>query len=452
MQQFLNRFFKIPEQKSTVRTEVAAGITTFAAMCYIIFLQPAILSGQLTGAATGMPLGALITTTCLCSALGCLLMGIWANYPVGLAPGMGANFLFVLTLLPATAAILGLPAGDDRIWQTALGVVFLSGVVFWIITVANLRQLIMSAISANLKLGIAAGIGLFITLIGLSNAGLVEIHGGHFALTEKFASPNVTVFGIGLLVATTLAHRKVPGAILWGIAAAAVVALGFGQIKFGGVTAVPENPMPILGKLDVPAVFRHLIKLLPLIFLFTVIAVFDTIGTLLGIATRAGMIDEKGEIPRLKQAFYSDSAATMTGAVFGHSTVTSYVESSTGVESGGRTGLVAVVVGICFLLSLFFQPVIAMIASYPPITAPALVLVGVMMMSCVKEIDWEDLSEALPSFLVIVGIVFFYSIADGIVLALVFYPLLKILCRKGKELSLVTYVIAVLLLIYLIWR
>ncbi|MGE4565428.1 MAG: NCS2 family permease, partial [Victivallaceae bacterium] len=411
-----------------------------------------VLSGQITGTATGMPLGPLITTTCLCSALGCLLMGIWANYPVGLAPGMGANFLFVLTLLPAVAGILGLPAGDSRIWQTALGVVFVSGVFFWLITLANLRQILMSAISTNLKLGIAAGIGLFITLIGLGNAEIVEIRSGHFALTSHFAAPNVIVFGIGLLVAATLAHRKVSGAILWGIAAATVAALCFGKVKFGAVAALPENPMPILGKLDLGDVFANFLRLLPLILIFTMMDIFDTIGTLIGVATRAGMIDAKGNIPGLKQAFYSDAVATMSGALFGHSTVTSYIESSTGVESGGRTGLVAVVVGIGFLFALFFQPVISMIAAYPPITAPALVLVGVMMVSCVKEIDWEDLSEALPSFLVIVGIVFFYSIADGIVLALVFYPLLKLLCRKGKELGLVTYIIAALLLIYLIWR
>ncbi len=447
----LNRLFAFDERKTNPRTEIFAGITTFAAMAYIIFVQPGILSGQTLNTSTGMEFGALVTTTCLASAFGCILMGLLANFPVGLAPGMGENFYFVLTVLPACALALNMKAGAPEVWQLGLGIVFVSGILFAVISFLNIRKFIMDAISPSMKYSIAAGIGLFITLIGFRNGGIIVTENGLYGLTTSLKSPNVIIFCIGLITISVLHIRKVRGAILIGIVVAAIAALLFGQIKFDhGILGLPASPMPVMGKLDITGVFKAFGQLFPLIIIFTFIDVFDTLGCVVGIASCAGLM-KNNELPNSARIFASDATATVAGSVMGHTTVTTYIESAAGVEAGGKTGLTAVVIGICFLLALFFTPFICAVAGCMPVTAPALVVVGTMMMQNVSKIKWEDFSEAIPSFLIISGIPFCYSIADGMGLGFISYPIIKILSGKGKEIGWLNYVLAAILIAFVIF-
>lgn len=444
------RFFQVKERGSRCGTEVFAGITTFAAMAYIIFVQPAIMSGQMFNMNTGMSFDALVTTTCIASAIGCLLMGILANFPVGLAPGMGENFYFVLSVLPVCAALPGMRAGSDAVWQLGLGLVCVSGVVFAVISFLNVRKLIMDAISPSLKNAIAAGIGLFIALIGLQNGQVIVTQSGHYVLNGHFTTAASLVFMVGLVTISVLHILRIRGAILIGIVSSSLLAALLGEISFVQPFGVPAAPRPLLFHMDIAGVMHYFWQLLPLIVIFTFMDVFDTLGTVIGVGTCAGLMKD-GELPNSAKIFAADATATVTGSCLGHSTVTSFIESVTGVEAGGRTGLTAVVAGLCFMLAMFLTPFIKVIAGYMPITAPALVVVGAMMLKNIKDIDWDDFSEAIPAFLIISGIPFCYSIADGMILGFITYPLIKVLAGRGKSIGWLTYLLAVLLLAYLIF-
>ncbi len=442
-------FFKVRERGSGLPTELLAGLTTFATMAYIILVQPSIMSGRMFGMDTGMDFGALITTTCLAAAFGSILMGLLANYPIALAPGMGENFFFVLTAIPLCASALKLKVGDAAVWQLALGVVFVSGAVFAILSCCNIRKLLLNAISPSMKAAIGAGIGVFIAYVGLRSCGLVEIVNNNPSLKVELGMTRQTVFLIGLAVTGGLVLLRVKGAILLGIAAGALVASCFGLIKFDGVFSSPPSPMPVFGQLDLFGVFRNFLELLPLLVIFLYMDVFDTLGTLVGVGARAGLLKEDGRLENATQAFAADSIATVAGSVAGHSTVTSYIESAAGVEQGGRTGLAAIVAGLCFLLALFISPLVQAVASCPAISSPALVVVGAMMMMSVVKVKWEDPSESIPSFLVITGIPFCYSIGDGMILGFVLYPLIKLLGGKAKEAGWLSFVLAAVLVLYL---
>ena len=447
----LDRLFKITERKSCVNTEIIAGLTTFAAMAYIIFLQPAILSGSLGQVKTGMPEDALFTATCLVAAFSSLIMGFLANYPAALAPGMGENFFFVTVVTASLVRITGLPPGSPELWQAGLAIVFVSGIIFIILSFLNIRQFLVKAVSTSMRNAILVGIGLLIAELGLINGGIVKVAFGYFDLSKDIVSPGSLVFMVGLVVAAVLVFRKVKGALLIGIGCGLIVALLTEKAKFVGIYSTPPSALPIFCKFNFSLLWTHFFKVLPLIVIFVYMDVFDTLGCLLGLTEQAEMNDKDGNPPNLKRAFASDAISTMGGSMFGNSTVTVYLESSAGIKSGGKTGITAIVTGICFLLALFFSPIIKTAAGFKPITAPALVLIGVMMMTGIKKIDWDDMSEALPAFLIIVGIPFTSSIADGMMLGFIVYPFIKLFCGKGREIGFLSYFLSILMLLYLIF-
>ena len=448
----LARYFDLEGNGTTVRTEVLAGCTTFLTMSYIIFVQPAVLSGKMFGFDTGMDFGAVTVATCLGAAFASALMGLYARYPIALAPGMGQNFFFVLTAVPAAAA-----AGYENAWQTALGVVFVSGLLFLALSLFRIRETLLKAISPGMKHAIAAGIGLFIAFIGLQNAGLIlKSPATGVTLNPRLFSADLIVFFVGLLTAGGLHARKRPAAILCGILAACVVATGFKLWRPDSVeryefartlVAAPPSIAPTLLQLDLGNALSW--SMLPFILVFLFMVLFDTVGTLVGVAGQAGMLQDN-RLARARQAFTSDALGTTLGACLGTSTVTAYIESATGVEQGGRTGLTSVVVASLFLLALFFSPLIAMIGGYPPLTAPALVMVGVMMFANTRSIDWTDFTEALPAFAVIVGIPLCYSIGDGLALGFLCYPVVKLLTGRGREAHWFLYLLAVLIVLYFV--
>lgn len=459
----LEKFFRLSENQTTVRTEIIAGITTFLTMAYIIVVQPAVLSGAMFGMQTGMDFGAVMTATCLSAALATVLMAFLARYPIAQAPGMGQNFFFVFTVIPAATA-----AGFANGWQVALGTVFISGVLFLLLSLIGLREMIFNAISPSMKSAIAGGIGLFIAFIGLQNAGvIVKDPGSAVKLNPHFSSPDLIVFFVSLLAIAVLQARKVRGAILWGIVLATVLAIA---LKFAlanststlvtgsmlakqftlakSVVAAPPSLAPTFLQMDLVHALSP--KMLPFVFVFLFMLTFDAIGTLIGVSEQAGFIRDN-KLPRAKQAMVSDAVGTVAGAAMGTSTVTSFIESAAGVEQGGRTGLTGIVVAILFLLALFFSPIIAMVGSYPPITAPALVIVGALMLQNVARIKWSDATESIPAFLVLIGIPLAYSIADGLALGFISYPLIKFLSGRGRDVSWLGYILAAVLLVYFIF-
>jgi AGZA family xanthine/uracil permease-like MFS transporter len=450
----LERIFRLSENQTTVRTELLAGVTTFLTMAYIIVVQPAVLSGVMFSQPTGMDFGAIMTATCLSAALATAIMALYARYPIAQAPGMGENFFFVFSAIPAATA-----AGFTNGWQVALGAVFISGVCFLILSLVGLREMIFNAISPSFKNGIAAGIGLFIAFIGLQNAGLiVKDPGTAVKLNAHFTSPDLIVFFTGLLVTAVLFARKVRGAILWGIASAtaltAVLKLVLPQMlmqrfEFAkSLMSAPPSLAPTFLKMDLIHALSP--AMLPFVFVFLFMLTFDAIGTLIGVCEQAGFMRDN-KLPRAKQAMVSDAVGTVAGAGLGTSTVTSFIESAAGVEQGGRTGLTGLVVAALFLLALFFSPLIAMVGSYPPITAPALVMVGAMMIRNVTKIDWNDATESVPAFLTMIGIPLSYSIADGLALGFISYPVIKLLSGRGREVGWLTYLLAVVLVLYFIF-
>lgn len=472
-----DRVFALSQNNTNLRTELLAGLTTFLTMAYIIFVQPAVLSGAIFDPpiATGMDFGAVTVATCLSAALASVIMGLYGRYPIAQAPGMGENFFFVSVLTPAAAMLaIGaqtgeIPAGSTSPWQIALGVVFISGVLFLILSFLGAREMLLDAISPSMRNGIAIGIGLFIALIGLRNAALILTGPGGLRLNTNFASPDLAVFFFGLLVTAGLHARNVRGSIVWGILAATVLAIALqlilpslppaisssttvtdsGLMKRFAIATAVVSPPPSVAPTFLQMDLRNALSwaMAPFILIFLFMDLFDTLGTLIGVSEQAGFIRD-GKLPRARQALTSDAVGTVVGAALGTSTVTSFIESAAGVEQGGRTGLTAVVVAVLFLLALFFSPIIAMVGSYPPITAPALVIVGSMMIRNVLKIDWSNYAESMPAFLVMIGIPLSYSIADGLALGFIFYPVVKLLAGQGRDVKWLMYVVAAILLAY----
>lgn len=436
------KLFRLSENNTSIRTELLAGLTTFLTMAYIIFLQPAILSTDFTGKPTGLDFGAVLLATCVVSAAATIMMGIYARYPIALAPGMGENFIFVAVI----STLTGL--GFTNAWQTALGIVFISGLIFLLLSVLRVREAIINAISQSLRNGIAVGIGLFIAFIGLQKGGIVVGNSATCVSLNNLRSPDVIVFALGLMVAGGLQARNVRGAVLWGILASALTAFCLGQLKFKGIIGLPEINQSSFMKMDIAGAMNMVC--VPFILLFVFMDMFDTVGTLVGVAEQAGFM-ENGKIPRASRVLIVDAAGTVAGACMGTSTITSYIESATGIAYGGRTGLTSIMVGLLFLAALFFSPLIGMISSYPPVTAPALVIVGAMMMKNVEKINWNDFSESIPSFLVAIGIPLTFSIADGLAMGFISYPVIKLISGKGKEISWLMYLVGIILLMYLLF-
>lgn len=438
----LDRFFRLSARGTDLRTESMAGLTTFLTMAYIIFVQPAVLSKDLAGHPTGLDLGAVLLATCVGSALASILMGLLADYPIALAPGMGENFFFVTVVM--ALAKLGIPDA----WQTALGMVFLSGVAFILLTLLKVREAVIDAISPGMRNGIAVGIGLFIASLGLQQAGIVVGKPGTLVgLNGSLWSADVAVFGIGLVLAAALLARRVRGALLWGILAATLLALALGRVSYGGLVGLPTLSTHALFAMDVRRALDP--ALLPFVIVFLFMGLFDTVGTLVGVAEQAGLM-EGNRLPRANRALLVDATGITAGACLGTSTLTCFIESAAGVAAGGRTGLTAVVTGVLFLAALFVGPLVRMVAGYPPITAPALVIVGAMMMQNARRIAWDDPSEALPVFLTVAGIPLTSSIADGLTLGFVSAPVVKVLAGRWRDVHWLSYLIAALLVAYLL--
>ena len=428
---------------STTKTEVIAGVTTFLTMAYIIFVQPAVLSTDFTGKPTGLDFGAVLLATCVVSGAASILMGLWAKYPIALAPGMGENFFFVSVIMALAAA------GVPEPWRAALGIVFISGVIFLILSVLGVREAVLDSISPSMRHAIAAGIGLFVAFIGLRNGGIIVAHPGTLVtMNPHLVSADVAVFAVGLLTAAALHIRGVRGAILIGILAAAAVAASLGKIHYAGVFGLPHINTPAAFRFDVHAAFNP--RWLPFVAVFLFMNVFDTIGSVIGVAQQAGLMRD-GRLPRAERVLVVDAAGTVLGAALGTSTIVTYIESAAGVSAGGRTGLTAVVAGALFFFALLFSPLIGMIGNYLPITAPALIIVGAMMMTNAAHIAWDDLSESVPAFLTLVGIPLAYSIGDGLALGFMSYPVLKVLTGKGRQVGVISYVIAALLVVYFVF-
>jgi AGZA family xanthine/uracil permease-like MFS transporter len=430
-----------PEGRTvSVRTEGLAGLTTFLTMSYILFVQPAVLSKDFAGAPTGMDPGAVLLATAVSAALATALMGLWARYPIALAPGMGENFFFVTTVMALGAA------GFADAWRTALAIVFLSGVAFVLLSAMKVREAIVDGISPSMCAGISAGIGLFMTFIGLKGAGLIIGAPGTLVTLNAHVDPvALAVFAAGLAVAATLQSRGHHGAVLAGILVAAAVALAFGRTTFSGLVGLPEVKRSAILQMDFAGAFTW--KALPFLAVFLFMDMFDTVGTLVGVTGAAGW-KQAGKLPRVSRALLSDAVGTVVGAAMGTSTVTSYIESATGIQAGGRTGLTALVVAALFLLSLVFSPLIAMVAGYPPITAPALVIVGALMMKNAARVEWDDFTEAVPAFLVMAGIPLCFSIADGLAFGFLAHPVLKFLSGRSREIRWPMAVVAVVMGLY----
>jgi len=426
----LDKYFKITENKSTLRTEIIAGITTFMTMVYILAVNPSILS------ATGMDKDAVFTATALSAVVATLVMALVAKLPFALAPGMGLNAFFAFTVV----------LGMGYSWEFALTAVFLEGIVFLILTAFNVRELIVDSIPLNLKHAVSVGIGLFIAFIGLKGTGLIVDNPATLVSLGDMKNPAVLVGLVGVLIIGILLVKKIKGAILIGILASTIIGL------FVGVTIVPENftfvslpPSiePVFFKFDFSQVFTF--DMLIVLFTFLFVDMFDTVGTLVGVSSKAGMLDKDGKVPRVKQALFADSIGTFVGAILGTSTVTTYVESAAGVAEGGKTGMTALTVAAMFALSLFFAPIFMIIPAAA--TAPALVIVGLFMISPIININLDDYTEAIPAFFTIIMMPLTYSIAEGIAFGMLSYVFLKLLTGKYKEVKPMMYIIAILFLI-----
>jgi adenine/guanine/hypoxanthine permease len=420
----LERLFKLSENNTTIRTELAAGLTTFLTMAYIIFVNPQILSEA------GVPFSGALFATCLSAAVGSLMMGLLANYPFALAPGMGLNAYFTYTVVKTM--------GYD--WRVALGAVFISGVAFLILTLARVRAMIVDAIPMTMKTSVAAGIGLFIAFIGLKNAGVIAASPATFVtLGHVTSKPTLLALG-GLIVTAALIARGYKTAIIIGVFLVTAVAILLNLSKLPtGALQTPDLSSTFM-KLDVVGALR--LGAFDVIFIFLFVDLFDTIGSLMGLGRQSGYLTPDGKMPRVNRALFADAIATIAGSIFGSSTVVTYIESATGVSEGGRTGLTAVTVAALFVLAMFFAPVAGAI---PPIaTAPALIIVGALMIGAVTSIKWEDMTEAIPAFLTMLAMPLTFSIANGLALGFILYPLLKVLTGRWREASPLVYALAVL--------
>ena len=433
----LEKLFKLSEHNTSVRTELLAGVTTFLTMAYIIFVNPGILSQ------TGMDHGAVFVATCLAAAFGCFIMGLYANYPVAQAPGMGLNAFFTF----------GVVMGMGYTWQVALGAVFLSGVAFLFLSMFKVREWIVNSIPNSLRIGIGAGIGLFLGLIALKNAGIVVSNPATIVgLGDVTALPSaLAVLGFFLIIA--MSHRQIKGAVLYAILIITALGLALGDVKFGGVFSMPPSLAPTFMQLDLTSGFTtpagaFNVAMLSVVFAFLFVILFDTSGTLIAVADKAGMLDKQGRLPRLGKALMSDAVSTVAGSLLGTSSTTSYIESASGVAVGGRTGLTAVTVGALFLLALFLSPLAGMVPAYA--TAGALFYVAILMMSSLAKVDWDDLTEAAPVAVVTLMMPLSFSIAHGIELGFVSYAAIKLLSGRHKDVSVSVWVLSVLFLAHIV--
>ena len=429
-QGLLERLFKLSEHGTTVRTEIMAGVTTFLTMCYIIIVNPGILS------MTGMDFGAVFVATCISAAIGCFIMGAFANYPIALAPGMGLNAYFTFAVVKG----MGVP------WQVALAAVFMSGLLFFVFSFLKIREMLVNALPMSLKMAIAAGIGLFLALIALKNAGLVIASDATlvrmadvYVLENGVKSPNwpVLLALLGFFLIVVLDYFRVRGAIIISILLVTALAAGMGLTEFTGVVSAIPSVAPTFMQMDFNQLFNG--SMIAVIFVFFLVDLFDSTGTLVGVSHRAGLLVD-GKLPRLKRALFADSTAIVAGAALGTSSVTPYVESASGVSAGGRTGLTAVTVGVLMLACLWFSPLAKAVPAFA--TAPALLYIGIHMLRSTLEIDWEDMTEAAPAFLTIAFMPFTYSIADGIAMGFISYALIKLLCGRAKEVPVMVWIVA----------
>ena len=434
---FLERFFKLREKNTTVKTEVIAGITTFIALAYIMFVNPNIL------AEAGVPKEAAVASTIWIAALSTMVMGVFANYPVALAPGMGLNAFFAYYV----CGVLPLH------WTVALGAVFFSGVLFLILTISHVRQAIINAVPQNLRVAIGVGIGLFIAFVGLKGTGLIVSDPATFITLGHVTQPTTALSLFGLLFTGALMARNVQGAILLGIVVTTLLSmiLGYAPIPHG-ISDVVSTSLPHMGetfgKLDIVGAWNY--GIFSIIFTFTVVELFDNMGTLIGLTSKAKMVKPNGEIENLDRALTTDAVGTICSAIFGTSTVTSYIESAAGIAAGGKTGLTAVTVAILFLISLMFAPLIGLVPGFA--TAPPLILVGALMMSDIGKINFADFTDALPAFLTIIMMPLTSSIANGFAFGFISFSFIKTLAGKAKEVSLIMWLVSIAFLINLFMR
>lgn len=427
----IERYFGIDGKNTTIKRELLAGLTTFLTMAYIIFVNPDLLGKA------GMDKGAVFVATCLASAFGCIMMGVLARLPVALAPGMGLNAFFTFTVV----------MGMGKSWEVALGAVFVSGVIFVLISLFKIREWLINAIPYTLKQGIVAGIGAFLAFIALKSAGIIVAHPATFVTLGDLTKfePAMAILGFFLIV--VFVQRKVPAAVMLAILIVTVISLISGHTEYHGIMSMPPSIAPTLLKLDIAGALD--VSMVSVVFAFLFVVLFDTSGTLIGVTKKAGLMKTDGEIPNLGKALLADSTAAVAGSLLGTSSVTSYVESTAGVTAGGRTGLMAVVVGVLFLLALFFAPLAGMIPAYA--TAGAIFYVAVLMLFTLRDIDWEDLTEASPVAVVLLLTPLTFSIADGIALGFITYTIAKLVSGRHKEISVAVWVLTVILLAKLVF-
>ncbi len=426
---FMEKFFSLKENGTDVRTEVMAGVTTFLTMVYILIVNPALLSS------IGIPFEQVFMATVISAVIGTLIMGLVAKYPIAIAPGMGLNAYF--------ASVVG---AQGLSYQTVFGTVFIAGLLFLLISVTSLRKMIIDAIPNSLKYGITSGIGLFIAFIGLKNAGIVVPNESTMVTLGDLHQPGTVLALSGLFITLILMARNIKGAIFIGMIVTAVIGYFIGLLDFNGVLSVP--PTPVFFDIDIAGVFTH--SLYSVVFAFLLVTIFDTTGTLIGVTEQAGLTKD-GKIPRAKKAFLGDAIATTVGSLFGTSPSTAYVESSTGVAAGGRTGLTATVVAILFAASIFFSPLISAISSVAAITAPVLIIVGCFMMEGLAKVNWKTFDEAFPAFAIILTMPLTSSISTGIAIGFITYPLMKLFSGKGKSVHPLIYIFGVIFMIQLVF-
>ena len=411
----LEKLFKLKESNTNIQTELLAGFTTFITMAYIIFVNPQMMSS------TGMDLGASFVGTCIAAAIACIFMGFYANWPIGLAPGMGLNAFFTFTVVGEMGYT----------WQIALGAVFLAGILFWIMSVTPIRQWMLESIPMNLRIAMASGVGLFIGLIGLKNGGIIISNDATLLSIGNILEVETLLSVLGFLLIAVLSIRNVPGAILIGVMVITISSVLIGVVQFKGLVSYPPAFMPVFMKLDILGALD--LAMISVIMSFLFVNLFDTAGTLLGVANQARLVDSDGNVHNLDKALKADSSSSAFGAFLGCAPVTSYVESSAGVEVGGRTGLTAVTVGFLFLIAMFFSPLASIVPAHA--TAGALIYVAVLMMSGMEKLNWSDSSELLPALIIIVMIPLTFSIANGIALGFISYIVLKIASGEYKKIS-----------------
>lgn len=422
----IERYFGINGENTTIKTEILAGVTTFLTMAYIIFVNPNVLADA------GMDKGAVFVATCLAAAVGCFIMGVYARLPVALAPGMGLNAFFTY----------GVVLGMGYAWQTALGAVFLSGCIFILLSLFKIRELIINSIPDSIKQGVVAGIGAFLAFISLQTAGVIVNNDATLVGLGDMTAFSPAMAALGFIVIVGLSHKKIPGAVTIGILLVALISLITGNTQFTGIISAPPPIAPTLMQLDIAGAFD--VAMISVIFAFLFVDLFDTAGTLIATTSQAGLIGKDGKIPNMGKALLADSSATVAGTLLGTSSTTSFVESVSGIAAGGRTGLVAVTVGVLFLLSMFFAPLAGMIPGYA--TAGAIFYVAVLMMGTLKDVDWLDLTEAAPVVVVLLFTPLTYSIADGIALGFITFAAIKVVAGKFSDVSIPVWILTAVLL------